>query len=210
MNHPKREEWAPYLFGETKLEVRRELNAHLKECADCRQEIENWQRSLARLDAWKLQPVPKPGLNFAPYLNWAAAAALLLLLGFGIGRLTAKADVDKVRAAIEPAMRRELSQEFARLVREEVSKSAVATLAASGQQAEQVMAVLAKALEDRRTEEDRAIYAVLENLESQSFVQFVSLKKDLDTVALNTDAGLRDTQQELVQLTDYKQPLRAK
>ena len=111
MNHPKREEWAPYLFGETKLEVRRELNAHLKECADCRQEIENWQRSLARLDAWKLQPVPKPGLNFAPYLNWAAAAALLLLLGFGIGRLTAKADVDKVRAAIEPAMRRELSQE---------------------------------------------------------------------------------------------------
>src|SRR5437773_2619311 len=192
MNHPKREEWAPYLFGETKLEVRRELNAHLKECADCRQEIENWQRSLARLDAWKLQSVPKPGLNFAPYLNWAAAAALLLLLGFGIGRLTAKADVDKVRAAIEPAMRRELSQEFARLVREEVSKSAVATLAASGQQAEQ------------------AIYAVLENLESQSFVQFVSLKKDLDTVALNTDAGLRDTQQELVQLTDYKQPLRAK
>jgi len=107
-------------------------------------------------------------------------------------------------------MRRELSQEFARLVREEVSKSAVATLAASGQQAEQAMAVLAKALEDRRTEEDRAIYAVLENLESQSFVQFVSLKKDLDTVALNTDAGLRDTQQELVQLTDYKQPLRAK
>ena len=99
MNHPKREEWAPYLFGETKIEVRRELNAHLKECADCRQEIENWQRSLARLDAWKLQSVPKPGLNFAPYLNWAAAAALLLLLGFGIGRLTAKADVDKVRAA---------------------------------------------------------------------------------------------------------------
>ena len=84
--------------------------------------------------------------------------------------------------------------------------NASATLAASAQQTEQAMAVMAKAIEDTRQEDNRAIYAALQKVESQSFAQFVSLKKDVDTVALNTDAGLRDTAQELVQLADYKQP----
>ena len=210
MNHPKREEWVPYLFGETRSEARRQLKAHLKECAECRHEIESWQRSLGRLDAWRLPLIPKPAPALTPFLNLAAAAALVLLLGFGIGRLTARVDVEKIRAAIEPEIRRELSQEFAGLVREEVAKSASATLAASGQQTDQAMTLLAKALDERWMEDNRAIYAGLEKVESQSFGQFVSLKKDLDTVALNTDAGLRDTQQELVQLADYKQPLRGK
>ena len=206
MNHPKREEWVPYLFGEAKSPARGELNAHLRDCPDCRQEIETWKMSLGLLDAWKLPPVARPAPSFAPMLNWAVAAALVLLVGFGIGRLTAKADMQKVRTAIEPELRRELRQEFARLTREEISKSASSTLAASAQQTEQAMAVLAKAVEDTRQEDNRAIYAALDKVESQSFAQFVSLKKDVDTVALNTDAGLRDTAQELVQLADYKQP----
>jgi|SRR5882724_10921200 len=206
MNHPTREEWVPYLFGETKPDARRQLNAHLKDCPDCRQEIDTWKMSLGLLDSWKLPPVPRPAPSFAPFLNWAAAAAVVLLAGFGIGRLTARADVQRVRAAIEQELRRELTQEFARLTREEMSKSASSTLAAAAQQTDQAMAVLTKAIEDTRTEDNRAIYAAMDKLESDSFAQFVSLKKDVDTVAVNTDAGLRNTAQELVQLADYKQP----
>jgi uncharacterized membrane-anchored protein YhcB (DUF1043 family) len=206
MNHPKREEWVPYIFGEAKSEIRRELNAHLKGCPDCRQEIETWKSSLGLLDAWKLPPVPRSTPSFAPVLNWAVAAAVVLVVGFGIGRLSARVDAQKVRVAIEPALRQELTQELARLTREEISKNASATLAASAQQTEQAIAVMAKAIEDTRQEDSRAFYAALEKVESQSFAQFVSLKKDVDTVALNTDAGLRDTAQELVQLADYKQP----
>ncbi len=33
-----------------------------------------------------------------------------------------------------------------------------------------------------------------------------SLKKDVDTVALNTEAGLSHTAQQLYQLADYKEP----
>ena len=124
MNHPKHEEWVPYLFGETKPEVRRQLKEHLRDCADCRNEIESWQRSLGRLNAWKLPPTPRAVLTFAPILNWAAAAALVLLVGFGAGRLTAaKADVAKVRAALAPELRRELSQEFARYLHDELERS---------------------------------------------------------------------------------------
>ncbi len=144
MNHPTREEWVPYLFGEAKSDARRQLNAHLKDCPDCRQEIETWKMSLGLLDAWKLPPVPRPAPSFAPLLNWAAAAAVILLVGFGIGRLTAKANVQKVRAAIEPELRRELTQEFARLAREEMSRNTSATLAASAQQTEQAITVLAR------------------------------------------------------------------
>src|SRR5689334_13280453 len=182
MNHPKHEEWVPYLFGETKPEVRRQFKAHLRDCADCRNEIECWQRSLGRLNAWKLPPTPRAVLTFAPILNWAAAAALVLLVGFGAGRLTAgKADVAKVRAALAPELRRELSQEFARYVHEELERSASATLTAAGQQTDQAVSSLAKALQDTRAEDNRAIYAAMNKVESQSFERFVSLKKDLDT-----------------------------
>ena len=207
MNHPKHEEWVPYLFGEAKPEVRRQLKAHLRDCADCRHELESWQRSLGRLNAWKLPLAPKAAPTFAPFLNWAAAAALILLLGFGVGRLTAaKADVAKVRAAIAPELRRELSQEFARYVHDELERSASATLAAAGQQTDQAVALLAKALQDARAEDNRAIYAALNKLESQSFEQFVSLKKDLDTVAVNADNGLKDTAEGLVELAGYSRP----
>ena len=201
MNHPKHEEWVPYLFGEAKPEVRRQLKAHLRDCADCRNEIESWQRSLGRLNAWQLPPARRAVPTFAPILNWAAAAALVLLVGFGVGRLTAaKADVAKLRAAIAPELRRELSQEFARFVHDELERSASATLAAAGQQTDQAVSLLAKAVQDTRAEDNRAVYAALNKLESQSFERFVSLKRDLDTVAVNADDRLRDTAQGLVEL----------
>ncbi len=204
MNHPKHDEWVPYLFGEAKPEVRRELKSHLRDCADCRAEIESWQRSLGRLNAWKLPPAPRAAPTFAPFLNWATAAAVILLLGFGVGRLTAaRADVAKVRAAIAPELRRELSQELALFVRAELDRNGSATLAAAGQQTDQAVALLAKALQDTRGEDNRAIYAALNKLESQSFEQFVSLKQDLDTVAVNADNGLKDTAEGLAQLAGY-------
>jgi len=207
MNHPKHEEWVPYLFGEAKPEVRHQLKTHLRDCAECRREIESWQRSLGRLNAWKLLPAPRAVPTFAPISNWAAAAALVLLVGFGVGRLTAaKADEAKVRAALAPELRRELSQEFARFVHDELERSASATLAAAGQQTDQAVALLAKALQDTRAEDNRAIYAALNKLESQSFEQFVSLKKDLDTVAVNADNGLKDTAEGLVELAGYSRP----
>ncbi len=207
MNHPKHEEWVPYLFGEAKPEVRRQLKAHLRDCADCRNEIDSWQRSLGRLNAWKLPPAPKAVPTFAPILNWAAAAALVLLVGFGAGRLTAaRADVAKVRAALAPELRRELSQEFARFVHDELERSASATLAAAGQQTDQAVTLLAKALQTQRAEDNRTVSEALNKLESQSFAQFVSLKKDLDTVAVNADDRLRDTAQGLVELAGYSKP----
>ena len=39
MNHPKPEEWVPYIYGETTGTARRELSDHLNSCDQCREEI---------------------------------------------------------------------------------------------------------------------------------------------------------------------------
>jgi hypothetical protein len=44
------------------------------------------------------------------------------------------------------------------------------------------------------------VYAALSKLASQHDADYLSLKQDLDTVAVNTDAGLRQTAQQLVAL----------
>jgi hypothetical protein len=174
MNHPKREDWVPYLYGEDKPDLRRKLKEHLKSCAECREELQNWQRSLHRLDAWKLPRTNARLDAFTPFLKWAAAALIVLGLGFGFGRLTARqADLEQVRARVVPEIRRE----FAEMLRQEIGKSSATTLAQAQRQAEEVGA---------------AYYALL--------------KKDLDTVAINTDVSLQQAQRELMQVADYTEP----
>jgi hypothetical protein len=178
MNHPKREEWVPYLYGETRPDVRRHLKAHLQECSECREEIQNWKQSLGRLDAWKLPSTRSTSDLFAPLLRLAFAAIVVLGVGFAAGRWSATgATAEKVRAAVEPQLRKELVQ----LAREEAGRATAATLAAANEQSERIAAAYSQAL-------------------------WFSLKKDVDVLAVNVDAGLRNTTQELIQLIDYKKP----
>ncbi|PWU13379.1 MAG: hypothetical protein C5B50_19395 [Verrucomicrobia bacterium] len=166
MNHPNREQWAPYIFGEAKPEARRELKRHLNECAECRQELDLWQRSVRRLDAWELPKPSAPQREWVPALRWAAAAVALVCLGLGIGRASSsKTQMDNVRATIEPQIRAQLVAEF----------------------------------EAKRRQDNQAVYAALDRL-------YVTLKRDVDTVAVNADAGLRQTERQLVELASYEQP----
>src|SRR6266446_7247750 len=102
MKHPERDEWVPFIFGEADSDQRRQLESHLKACAECRGEIESWQRSVGRLDSWKLPRMSKPRASFVPLVKWAVAAALVLSVGFGLGRISAtRIDAQKVRVAVE-------------------------------------------------------------------------------------------------------------
>jgi len=182
MNHPQREEWVPYLYGEATPEDRRRLKEHLRNCADCRVNLEAWRQSLNCLDAWKLPRRPVPLESVMPFFKWAAAAALVLAVGFGIGRLTtAKPDAQQLQALIERRVRQELTEELTRLVRQEVRKSAAATLEAANRQTDATVAASNQAL-------------------------YLSVKHDLDTLAVNTDLGLQQAEQQLVQLASEEQP----
>ena len=112
MNHPKREEWAPYLFDEATAEERRKLAAHLQNCPECAAEIAGWQRSLKTLDRWKLPAARARSSQWAgPVLKWGIAAALVLGAGFGLGRLSAPTTVDlnAMRAQTEATIKSSLA-----------------------------------------------------------------------------------------------------
>src|SRR5208282_6510798 len=135
MSHPKREDCVPYLYGEIKPEQRRQLKEHLQGCAECREELQSWERSLHRLDAWKLPRTNTRLDAVTPFLKWAAAAVIVLGLGFGFGRVTTRqADLETVRARVEPEIRRE----FTEMLRREIEKSSATTLAGAQRQAEEV------------------------------------------------------------------------
>jgi hypothetical protein len=192
MKHPEREEWVPFIFGEADAGRRRQLESHLDECAECRDEIQSWQTSLGRLDSWELPVVAKRRANFAPMVKWAAAAAVVLSMGFAIGRGTAAhVDAEKVRAAVE----KDLRDQVAQIARDEAAKTASLAITGSSLKAE-----------TRRAADNRIIFAVLERLETQHTTDCLTLKKELDTLAINADAGLRQTEEQLVQFADYSRP----
>jgi hypothetical protein len=208
MNHPTREEWMAYLYDELTAEEHSSLAAHLAVCPDCKMRVNDWRWTRKNLDAWQLPTRHARVPVQRPLVRWAAAAALILGIGFGVGRFAtpATANAGKIRAAIEPEIRQQLRQEFTQLLRDELDKAASATLAASGEQTKHWVEDYDRALETKRTEDSQAIRAALNKLESQLLADVVSLKKDVDTVAVYADAGLRRARQELVQLADYAQP----
>jgi anti-sigma-K factor RskA len=187
MNHPKPEVWGPYVYGETKGSARRELSAHLADCGECREMVQGWQRTMRGLDAWKL---PRAG-RVSPLvgrLRWAAAAACVLALGFGWGRLSAgRMDTEALRARLEPQLREELRQDLTQLLRQEIEHKAEVTLAAAGDQTQKLLTAYTAVNETRRAEELAQLYA--------------TIKKQLDTLAINTQQGL-------VQLATYQPPTR--
>jgi hypothetical protein len=192
MRHPEHEEWIPFIFGEADAGRKQQLESHLEDCAECRDEIQSWQRSLGRLDSWKLPPTAKRRANFAPLVKWAAAAAVVLCVGFAIGRGTAHADAEKIRAKVEHDLRGELAQ----IAHDEAVKTASLAITGYSQKAE-----------IRRADDNRAIFAVLERLETQHATDCLTLKKELDTLAINADAGLRKAEEQFVQFADYSHPV---
>jgi len=78
MNHPKREEWIPLLFGEANADAKQWLEGHLRDCPECAREISAWRRTVGRLDAWKLPKAPRTkDFSFKP-VGLAAAAAVII------------------------------------------------------------------------------------------------------------------------------------
>src|SRR5262245_60602135 len=103
MNHPTREEWMAFLYGEHA--AKNQMKEHLATCDECQANVARWKHAMKALDTWRLTSAP-PMRSWQPAVKWAAAAVVILAAGFGFGRTVSPARIDpvKIRAAIEPSL----------------------------------------------------------------------------------------------------------
>jgi anti-sigma factor RsiW len=204
MKHPARETWMSYLYDELRGAERAEANAHLADCPECRAHVDAWRATMSALNSWRLPRVRPQRRSFLlPMVQWAAAAVVVLSVGFGVGRLSAPAaNLEQVRAVIEPALRRQLQAEFLQVARTELAQSSANTLATSRDETQRLLAGLAVQIEQGRSEDWQTMRTALATLQQERLTD----RRDLETVAVLTGAGLRQTQQQLVQLASYPAP----
>ncbi|HMJ66441.1 MAG TPA: zf-HC2 domain-containing protein [Candidatus Binatia bacterium] len=202
MNHPTSEQLVSWVYGEATPKEQRELRAHLNECADCRAQIETWRGTMKTLDEL---PAPVAHRRSVPApLQWAAAAAVLLAVGIGLGRFafagglraSMKTEVQQQVAAI----RADLAQEFENRQREVMSQVVAAAEAKIAANTQNIAVELANNLEQARAE-DRATYLLaLKELNAKHESEVAALKKGLETVVALADYGFEATEQRLAQL----------
>jgi anti-sigma factor RsiW len=202
MKHPTPEELVSWVYGEATPREQRELRAHLNECAECRAQVEIWRGTMKTLDE---MPAPVAHRRSVPApLQWAAAAAIFLVLGIGLGRF---AFATNIRASVKSemqqqvaAIRADLAQEFENRQRAVMSQVVTVAEAKIAANTENIVAELANKFEQARAE-DRATYLLaLKELNARHETEVAALKKGLETVVALADYGFEETEQRLAQL----------
>ncbi|MBK8000909.1 MAG: zf-HC2 domain-containing protein [Verrucomicrobia bacterium] len=213
--HPNSEEWMSFLYGEASPERSAELDAHLRQCGECQKRVAHWRGTLAALDADRSPAITRSRRSAARISRWAAAAALVLGIGFGAGRLTSSSSAEMAR--LEMAMRTEMEAKLtasrAELLASIDKRNAdlapniksVASEAAR-LEAEALLVKFARSIDEQRDAERDVFVTALRNIEERRATEFASLRKDLDTLAVNADDGLSRTQEQLMELASMTQP----
>jgi len=189
-NHPTPDQLMSFLYGEDDEQQHRDLDAHLRDCAECATRVKSFRAGMAALDKWKLPPIHRAQAR-RPLLQWAAAAAVLLAAGIGIGRLTAN------DAEARVALQKEIDTKLA-VAQTNISVSA-------GTEVQRLLVEFVRDLDEKRTADAEAILTALQRVDARRAAEFARLRRDLDTVAVFADAGLSQAQEQLSQLVNNTQ-----
>lgn len=174
MKHPTPEELVSWVYGEAN--NAKELSAHVKECAECRAQVETWRATMKTLDDLPA-PVVRRRFTWAPPVQWAAAAALFLALGIVVGRFAFSSSEAKLRAAVQNEMTEQIAAMRAELVQD-----------------------FEGALQQARAEDRAAFLLALKELNAKYEMEVAALRRGLETVVAVADYEFQNTQEQLAQL----------
>jgi hypothetical protein len=182
MKHPTQEQLIDFHCAEAAPEQAADIARHLAGCAECRVRVEAWRAVQRQLATWNLpetsrtQAAPTRSSRFRSTMRWAAAAAVLLLAGFGAARLTTPTshpDTEAWRARMARELREELRSELKQF--------------SAGQ-------------ETRQEQFQEALTRTLGELEARRMAEYVGLRRDVETVAVRAEDELLDTREGLARL----------
>jgi len=197
VNHPSAEEWMAYLYDEVAPERKREMHAHLAQCGDCGRQLPQWRAGMDALDEWKLPPLKRTESPAQPavLVRWAVAAVVVLALGFAIGRQTSSAtrELSALKATVA-----QLTQQVEGRGFDASNTVAVATTAAHAETL-RLLSDYARLEDARRTEDRQTVGLALREMDSR----LLKLRTELETVAVNTETGFRQTKEGLTTLASY-------
>lgn len=199
VKHPETGDWMSLLYGETTPDRKRELESHLQHCPQCQRQIALWRQTMSELDQWKLKFVPGIRRLPVPFLKWAAAAAIVLSVGFVLGReaprdtkelIGLKASVTQLKRSIETLQGATLSNSVA-----------AATVAANAETV-RLLAQFSRLQEDRRISDQQSLALTLNDFDKR----LSQLRTELETVAVNTETGFEETHENLTRLASLSIP----
>ena len=198
VKHPNSSEWMSFLYHECAPERQRELDTHLAACPACASQVQTWRSSMKALEDWPPPAKRHARRQLAPALKWAAAAAVVLAIGFSLGRQTsnARAEVAALKTSVA-----DLTAMVAREHNFNLSNT-VAIAATANTETLRLLGDYARLQQEQRVTDQEVVKTALRSFD----LRLGRVRSDLQTVAVNTEAGFEQTHQNLAQLASYSIP----
>lgn len=168
-------------------------------------------------------------IMFSSLIKFAAAAVLLIITGFAVGKLTTTQppDMEQIRATLEPAIRDQLLDEMKQHMQlglansyvqlkddmteqyhRDMNQLAANIVTASGTMTNQLLEDLIESIYTTQTQERQRFAAALEQIEMNRRQDKAQLSNAVMNLAVQTEDQLIRTQQDVEQLRSYTQPSR--
>jgi hypothetical protein len=188
-----------FLYDETAPERRREMAGHLAGCTACGEQVKGWRASLTELDQWRISTPRQAVRQWNTGLRWAAAAAVVLALGFGLGRRTAPGvtELAELKASVTRLADTVRQDRLANLTNATMAATATAT-AETSRMFEQFSLIQ----EEQRAADQQAFRLAFQALDAK----VDKVQTAVETVALNTQESFQQTHQNMTRLA-YSLPI---
>jgi hypothetical protein len=215
LTHPSPEEWMEYLYEEVSPKQRQALAAHAESCESCRSRLANWERARGLLDQDGNSATTIRKMRTSGFLKWAAAFAILACGIYGTVKGTVNAHQiadlrnsveQSVRASLEPEIKSKLAAqqtETMESLRTELAKIRENAAIAARSSDRQLLDSIAAMTSDTRAKDRDFLISALQQLEEKRSNELAALRKELETVAVLTEANFKKAQQQIVQLASF-------
>jgi Putative zinc-finger len=198
MSHPSNDSWMEYLYNEAPARTRRQMEVHLAACPDCRSQLEKWKATLAALDSdggrLKRTTSHRWKMPLQPALQWAAAIALALGLGFSWGT-RGRLNPSELKSQLAVA-RNEWLREAELQRQDDVQRAARQISGVVRQENQQLLSEFARQISVARTEDRLEWARQLKSYDQERAMDYADLRRELTVLARQTGTGFRQAESQ--------------